>query len=172
MAEEPEIIREQIEQIRQRAGETMDALIYKANVKEHAKEKLGGMKDAMSDKKDAVVSSIRRATGQATGAVTNGAKQSASLARGNPLLMALGAVAAGFLVGIAIPPPRRTASSGQETDQVKEKAGEEGREALERGQQVAQQVAQNAMETADTHKEQASELPSMSNHASGEAPSR
>jgi ElaB/YqjD/DUF883 family membrane-anchored ribosome-binding protein len=123
MAEEPDVIREQIEQTRERVGETVDALSEKANVKGRAKDRLGGMKEAMSDQKDAVVSTIRRGTGQGAGAMKGGtgrdgaakkgARKTASLAQDNPLVMALGAVAAGFLVGSRFRQPTwRTASSG------------------------------------------------------------
>ena len=61
----------------------------------------------------------------------------------------IGAVAVGFVAGLAVPSTRvEDERLGPVADQVKDQAKETGQEALERGKQVAQQTAQSAKETA------------------------
>jgi hypothetical protein len=74
---------------------------------------------------------------------------STGIARENPLSLALGAVAVGFVGGLLIPSTRvEDEKLGPIADQVKDKAKETGQEAVERGKDVAQQPAQSAKETA------------------------
>ena len=79
----------------------------------------------------------------------HGARKAAGVAQENPLGLALGAVAVGFVGGLLIPSTRvEDEKLGPMADQVKDKAKETGQEALERGKDVAQQAAQSAKETA------------------------
>jgi hypothetical protein len=67
----------------------------------------------------------------------------------NPLGLAVGAVALGFLAGLVVPSTRvENERLGPVADQVKDKVKETGQEALDRGKQVAQEVASTATETA------------------------
>ena len=71
------------------------------------------------------------------------------MARENPLGLAIGAVAIGFLAGLAVPSTRvEDEKLGPVADQVKDKVKETGQEALDRGSQVAQEVASTATDTA------------------------
>jgi hypothetical protein len=71
------------------------------------------------------------------------------LAQENPLGLAVGAAAVGFLAGLAVPSTRvENERLGPVADQVKDKVKETGQEALDRGKQVAQEVASSAAETA------------------------
>jgi gas vesicle protein len=84
------------------------------------------------------------------------AGQAAGVAQENPLGLAVGAAAVGFVAGMLIPSTRiEDEKIGPMADQVKEKARETGQEALERGKEVARQTADSAKETAQ---EQAGEL--------------
>ena len=78
----------------------------------------------------------------------------------NPLGLAVGAVAVGFLAGMLIPSTRvEDEKMGALSDDVIERAKETGQEALERGKQVAQDAAQSAQETAkESGREHAEEL--------------
>jgi hypothetical protein len=108
-------------------GETIDAIGYKTDVKARAK-------DSVSEK---------------TGAVKQGARQAVGTAQENPLGLAIGAVAVGFVAGILIPSTSvEDEKIGPMADQLKDKARETGQEALEHGKQVAQDVAESAQETA------------------------
>ena len=71
------------------------------------------------------------------------------MAKENPLGLAIGAVAIGFLAGLAVPSTRvEDEKLGPMADQVKDKVKETGQEAMDRGKQVAQEVASSAADTA------------------------
>ena len=148
MGQDPGEIRQDIEQTRAQMGDTVEALSYKADVKARAK-------DSITDKVDTVKSKVGLASskvGDATPSgedMKHGAKRAAGVAQENPIGLALGAVAVGFVAGLLIPSSRvEDERIGQVADQVKEKAKETGQEALDRGKEVAQQAAQSAKETA------------------------
>jgi len=76
-------------------------------------------------------------------------RRAAGVAQENPLGLALGSIAVGFLAGMLIPSSRvEDEKLGPTADRIKEQAKETGQEALERGKQVAQSAAQSAAETA------------------------
>jgi hypothetical protein len=92
--------------------------------------------------------------------VTQGARRAAGIAQENPIGLALGGVALGFVVGLALPSTRvEDQRLGPIADDVKQTARETGQEALERGKEVAQQTASSAVETAqEAASEQADEM--------------
>jgi hypothetical protein len=141
MGQDPGEIREGIEQTRERMGETAEALGHKTDVTGRAKE-------AVSSRVDSVKSKVTGATPD-SGEVKQGAKRAAGMAQENPLGLAIGAAAAGFVAGLVIPSTRvEDDKIGPLADQVKEKAQDTGQEALARGKEVAQQAAQSAKDTA------------------------
>ena len=148
MGEDPEVIRRDIEQTRERMGDTVDALGYKTDVKSRAKESVTGKVDSVKEKLVGAKDSALDAT-PSTGDVKSGARQAVGVAQENPLGLAVGAVAVGFLAGMLIPSTRvEDEKIGPMADQVKDQIKETGQEALERGKQVAQSAAQSAAETA------------------------
>ena len=166
MGEEPDRIRAEIEQTRAEMSETVDALGYKTDVKARAK-------DSIQDKKESVMGVASSAKERLVGAgqtvgdktpdsdqVKHQAKRAKSVAQENPLGLAVGAIAVGFLAGMLIPSTRvEDEKLGPVADQVKERAKETGQEALERGKQVAQDAAQSAADTAkESGQQQAEEL--------------
>jgi gas vesicle protein len=157
MGKTPDEIRDEIEQTREEMGETASAIGYKADVKTRAKE-------AVSDKKDAIVSKVTGAMPSMpdTDGVKHGAKKSVSVAKANPLGLAIGGVAVGFLVGMLIPSTSiENEKLGEMADEVKDKAKQTGQEALDRGKQVAQEAGQAAAQTArEEGSEQGQELTS------------
>jgi hypothetical protein len=137
MGQDPGQIRQDIEQTRGQMGETVEALGYKADVPGRAKEKV-----------QSVTSKISGSTPD-SGDVKDGARKAAGVAQENPLGLAAGAVAAGFIAGMLVPSTRvENEKIGPLADEVKDKAKETGQEAMERGKQVAQQAAESARETA------------------------
>jgi gas vesicle protein len=129
MGEDPDTIRDEIVDTRRRMGDTIDALGYKADVKSRAKERAS----------------------DAVGTV----KQGLGIAQENPLGLAVGAVAAGFLVGLAVPSSDvEHEKLGPVADRVKDQAKETGQEALERGKDVAQSAAQTVSEEGRKHGEE------------------
>jgi hypothetical protein len=165
MGQDPDEIRQDIDQTRAEMSETVEAVGYKADVPSRAKEavsdKVENVKSKVSDTasraKEAVVGTASRAgdATPSTGEVKQQARQVAGMARQNPLGLAIGAAAIGFLAGLAVPSTRvEDEKLGRVADQVKDKVKETGQEALDRGKQVAQDVASSA---ADTAKEQTQE---------------
>jgi hypothetical protein len=156
MGEDPSIIRAEIEETRERMGDTVDALAYKADVKSRAKESVSDKVDSLKSKVTGAKDSVAGATPGA-GDVKQGARRTVGVAQENPLGLAVGAAALGFVAGMLIPSTRvEDARIGPVADQVKERAAETGQQALERGKQVAQDVAQQAADTAkESGREQA-----------------
>ena len=141
MGQDPDLIRRDIEETRERMGDTVDALGYKADVKSRAKE-------SVSEKVDTLRSKVGGAT-PGTGDVKQGARQAAGVAQENPLGLAVGALAVGFLAGMLIPGTRMEDEKlGPMADDVKERVKETGQEALERGKEAASNAAEAAKETA------------------------
>ena len=143
MGEDPDRIRREIEATRSEMGDTVDALTYKADVKSRAKESLMGTKESIKSK---VVGATDAAPDGEQ--VKENARRAAGVAQENPLGLAIGAVAVGFIAGLLIPSSSvEDRKLGPVADDVKAKARETGQEALERGQQVAQEAAESARET-------------------------
>src|SRR3954471_2374700 len=137
MGQEPEAIRAGIERTRAEMGDTVDALGYKADVKSRAKDRISETKD--------------RLTGKVSDVAPDGqqVKRAAGVAQENPLGLAIGGVAVGFIAGLLVPTSRvEDEKIGPMADQVKDQLKETGQEAMERGKDVAQQAAQSAKETA------------------------
>jgi gas vesicle protein len=162
MGEDPDRIRAEIERTREQMEGTVDALGYKADVKSRAKESLQETRDSAKESvmgttrsvKEKLVGAKASAADTAGGAtpdreqVRRQARQAKGLAQENPVGLALGAVAVGFVAGLLIPSTRvEDEKLGEVSDQVVEKAKETGQEALEHGKQVAQETAQSAQET-------------------------
>jgi ElaB/YqjD/DUF883 family membrane-anchored ribosome-binding protein len=141
MGQDPSEIRNDIEGTRARMGDTVEALGHKADVP-------GRAKDAVSSRVDTVRSKISGATPD-SGEVKDGARRAAGVAQENPLGLAIGAAAVGFVAGMLIPSTRiEDEKIGSMADDVKDKVKETGQEAVERGKEVAQEAAQSAKQTA------------------------
>ena len=159
MGQDPDAIRQDIEQTRSEMSETVEAVGYKADVPSRAKEavseKVENVRSKVSDTatraREAVAGTASRA-GDATpsrGEVKQQSRRVAGMARENPLGLAIGAAAIGFLAGLAVPSTRvEDERLGPVADQVKDRVRETGQEALDRGRQVAQDVASTAADTA------------------------
>jgi Protein of unknown function (DUF3618) len=177
MGQEPDAIRQDIEQTRSEMSETVEAIGYKADVPARAKEKVSEKMDAARSKvseaasraKEAVAGSTADAGDTAGGVaervreatpggaqVKQRARRAAGLAQENPLGLALGAAAIGFLAGLAVPSTRvEDERLGPVADEVKERVKETGQEALERGKEVAREAASS---TAEAAREQGQDL--------------
>ena len=154
MGQEPDAIRQEIEDTRERMGGTVDALAYKADVKSRTKEKV-------TDKVDSLKEKVTGATGTVSDAapsgddVKQGAQRAVGVAQENPLGLAIGAVAVGFVAGMLIPGTRvENDRFGHVADQVKEQVKSTAEDAVEHGKHVAQDAAHSAVETAKESGEQ------------------
>jgi gas vesicle protein len=163
MGQDPDEIREEIERTRAEMGQTVDAIGYKADVPARAKEKVSGAVDNVKAKvsdtatraRETVVGTTSQAGDRVSdatpsrGQVKRTARRAVGLAQENPLGLTVGAVALGFLAGLAAPSTRvENQRLGRAADQVKDRVKETGQEALERGKDVVQQAAQSAVDTA------------------------
>jgi gas vesicle protein len=144
MGEDPAAIREQIEETRERMGDTVDALGYKADVPARAKDSIGDKVQGVKAKLTGTALQVSEATPDVQDAKQAG-KQAVGLVQENPLGLAIGAAAVGFVAGMLIPSTRvEDERFGQVSDQVKEQAKETGQEAIEHGKEIAEETAQTA----------------------------
>ncbi len=165
---DPDAIRDDIEQTRERMGETVEALGYKADVPSRAKEKVSGTFSGVKERIVGSAESVNDAT-PSTGDVKQAAQRGASLAQENPLGLALGSIAVGFLAGMLIPTTNvENEKLGPVADQVKDQVKETGQEALDRGKQVAQEVASTAQESAQQVKDDVKETAQQAAQEHGE----
>ncbi|WP_027006549.1 DUF3618 domain-containing protein [Conexibacter woesei] len=137
MGQDPDMIRKDIEDTRDRMGDTVDALGYKTDVTARAGDRVSAVKD--------------RITGAAPsgGDMQDGAKKAAGIAQENPLGLAIGAVAIGFLAGMLLPSTKMEDDKlGPMADQVKDQIKDTGAEALEHGKAVAGETASAAVDAA------------------------
>ena len=161
MGQDPDAIRREIEETRERMGETVGAIGYKADVPSRAKEKVSGtvqsVKESITGTASSVTGSVSDATPSA-GDVKQAAKRGAGIAQENPLGLAVGSIAIGFLAGMLIPTTNvENEKLGPVADQVKDQVMETGQEALERGKQVAQEVASTASDHVQQVKDEVTE---------------
>ena len=148
MAQTSDELKQEITQTREQMAETADALAYKADVPTRTKDWVG-------DKKDAIVSAVGGASAAVGDATPDGADVAQSmgrlkrLAERNPVGLAIGGAAVGFIAGLLAPSTRMEDERiGPMADDVKATAAEAGREALDRGKDVVQEAGSAAIETA------------------------
>ena len=148
MGQDPRAIREEIEDTRERMGDTVDALAYKADVPGRARDRVSGAVGSVKEKVGGAGSTVSDRTPDGA-QVKRGAKQAVGTAEANPLGLAIGFAAAGFIGGLLAPRTRvEDEKLGPMADQVKEQASQTASEALDRGKQVAQEAAGTAKEQA------------------------
>lgn len=152
MGQDPHEIRQGIEETRAEMGDTVEALGHKTDV-------TGRAKNAVSDRVDSMRSKVAGSTPD-SGQVKQKGRRVVGMAQENPLGLAIGSVAVGFVAGMLAPSTQMEDERiGPMADQMKEKVKETGQEALERGKDVAQQAAESARETAqEAGREQAEEM--------------
>jgi len=128
MAQKSDELKEDIERTREQMAETADALAYKADVPTRTKEWIG-------EKKDALTSAVSGASSKVGEVTPDGAEVSQSmgrmkrLAERNPLGLAIGGAAVGFIAGLLAPSTRlEDERIGPVADDVKATAAEAGRE--------------------------------------------
>jgi len=170
VGQDPEVIRREIEQTRAEMTDTVDALGYKADVKTRTKENVQGKVDSVKEKITGATGTVTDKVSGATGTVSDkvsGAtgtvsdrtpsgqevkqkgKQAVGIAQSNPLGLAIGSTALGFLVGMLIPETQKEHDTfGEMADTVKDQVKDTASEALDRGKQVAQEVGQQTAQTA------------------------
>src|SRR5690349_7952577 len=135
MGEDPEVIRRDIEQTRERIADTGDALGYKADVKSRPKAAVRDTVASMKAEVGGATGSVSDAT-PSTGDVGQGARRSVGMAKENPLGLAIGATAVGFIAGLIVPMTRiEEEKVAPMASDMRDRAMEAGQEAVERGKQ-------------------------------------
>lgn len=149
MGEDAQAIRQEIAATRGRMGETVEAIGYRADVKARTTQRLRAKINAARVK-------VGIGTAQVASVAPSGADmrdtagRAVSVAEENPLGLAVGAVAVGFLAGLLVPATRvENEQLGPLVDEVREQALHTGQEALEHGRQIAADIVQGA--TAAAH---------------------
>jgi hypothetical protein len=161
MDKDPGVIRAEIEETRERVGDEVDAISYKTDVGAR-------VSDYVDDKKEAVKSKVTGAKDTVTGAVPDrtrlkrGATHMRDTAAANPIGLALGGLAVGFIVGTLLPQTRvENQQMGEVSDRLIDTAKETASEAVQRGKQVAQDAVDAAVDTAkESGREQGGDLTS------------
>ena len=145
MGEDTRAIEGQIEETREHMGDTVSAIAYKADIP-------GRMRDSAAEKKDALTSHLAGAkntitgkTGDAMDSAGDGARRTVGMAQENPLGLAIGAAAVGFVVGSLLPTTR---VEQEKLGPMATEARGLASEAVEHGKQVAEDSIHAAAETA------------------------
>lgn len=178
MGKDTEQIRREIEDTRERIGETADAIGYKADVparvRENINDKVEGVKQSVRSGIDTITSTVSGTSskvGDAVGGTAGDMKKSMKGATArviqNPLGLAIGAAAIGFLAGLAIP---ITEIEEQNLGPIRDQIADQIKDAdlLEHGKQVLQETAQAAMSSAQDHAEQVTQTISGGNEEDSE----
>lgn len=151
MGQDPSDIRAELEETRMRVGDEVDALSYKtdvsARVGDYVDDKKQAVKDKVTGAKEAVTGGASRVvpSGERVGRVKDTAER-------NPVGLAVGAAAVGFVVGLLIPSTRvENERMGEMSDRFVEAAKETAGDAVEQGKQVAQDAAAAAKDSGKEH---------------------
>ena len=156
-----ERFQEELEESKAEMSETMEALGRKADVKGRIKGSVTDAKDAVTDRARSVVSTVTDAAPD-TLDVKDGARK-VGLSRENPLGLAIGGAAVGFLAGLLLPTTRvEDEKLGPVSDELKERASEAGSEALERGKHIAEETLESATQAASDAASRTSDDPASS----------
>lgn len=152
MSQDPEAIRRDIEDTQARMGETVEALAYKTDVPARTRDAVNDRVDAIKGAVSGAASNVRSVASNAANALPSredaaeGWRTVGSLASQNPLGVAIGALAVGFLVGLCLPVSDierdRVGRLGEQmTDQAKAAAGD----AIEQGKVAVTQAIGDAL---------------------------
>ena len=154
MGQDTSVIREEIERTRERVGDEVDALSYKTDVGARVGDYVDDKKEAVKSKVTGVVPDRR--------SIKRGASHMRDTAESNPVGLAVGGLAVGFLVGTLLPQTRvENEQMGEASDRLIDAAKDTAGEAVDRGKQVAQEAVGAAVDTAkESGREQGQELTS------------
>ena len=170
MGEDTRAIEGQIEETREHMGDTVSALAYKADVPARMRDSASEKKHAVTSKLAGAKNAITGTTGDAVDSAGEGAKRTVGMAQENPLGLAIGAVAVGFVVGSLLPKTRvEQEKLGPMATEAREQVSDLASEAVEHGKQVAHDTVQAATDTAkESGHEHASQLRDSAEESTGE----
>jgi len=142
MGQDPSDIRAEIEETRARVGDEVDALSYKTDVPAR-------MGDYVDDKKQAVKDKVGGVLHTTSDALPDGQKigRLKDTAERNPIGLAVGGVAIGFIAGMLLPSTQlEDKQMGQMSDRMMDAAKESAGDALESGKTIVSDAADSAKE--------------------------
>jgi ElaB/YqjD/DUF883 family membrane-anchored ribosome-binding protein len=149
VGEDTRAIEGQIEQTREHMGDTVSALAYKADVPARMRDTAAEKKDAVTHKLAQAKDAITGTTGDAVDKAGDGAKWTVGIAQENPLGLAIGGVAVGFVVGTLMPKTQvEKEKLGPMATQIRDQVSDLASEAVEHGKQVAEDSVHAATQTA------------------------
>jgi len=149
VGEDTRAIEQQIEDTREQMGDTVAALSHKADVPGRMKESMSEKKQSVTDKLTSAKESITGSAGGAAATAQDESRRAVGMAQDNPLGLAIGAAAVGFVVGSLLPATRvEQERIGPIADQVRDQVSDVASEAVEHGKQVAQDAAEAATDAA------------------------
>ena len=170
MGQDATQIRSEIEATRARMGDTVDAIGYKADVPARVRDDInqriesvkGTIGDAVTGSKKAVRGTVRQASNAAgdaldesrdrVGDAAETTRRTASMALENPLGLALGALALGFLGGLLIPVSDVERRSIQPIgDEIAGRAQTAVSEAVDAGKSILNETLTSAAASAQQH---------------------
>jgi ElaB/YqjD/DUF883 family membrane-anchored ribosome-binding protein len=159
VGEDTRAIEGQIEQTREHMGDTVSALAYKADVPGRIRDSAAEKKDAVTSKLVGAKNAITGTTGDAVDTASDGAKRTVGMAQENPLGLAIGGVAVGFVVGSLLPTTRvEQEKLGPMAAVARGQVSDLASEAVEHGKHVAEDTmhaaAQAATQSGQEHAEQ------------------
>ncbi len=154
MGKDPSEIRREIEETRERMDDTVEALSYKADIPARAKDAINDRVETVKETIGDVATRVERTLGTARERLPDredvrGIVRRAGMAVENPLGLALGALAVGFLAGLAIPASdyeRR--KIGPLREELIDRAQAVGGDVVSHGRAVLQETAQATVAAA------------------------
>ncbi len=154
---EESYIREDIEETRDRMGDTIDAIAYKANVPDR-------MRDAVNDRFESVKATVGVVRDRAASAMPDAdairavGSNTIGAVRENPLGLLFGSAAIGFLCGWLVPVSDvENERLGPIGDQLKQTAQTAGGQIFEQGKAVVRDTFDAAKQSAIEHGSQAAQ---------------
>ena len=127
MAQRSDELKQEISQTREQMAETADALAYKADVSTRTKDWVGEKKDAIVSTVTGVSSKVGDVTPDGAEVTQRWVNRMKRLAERNPVGLAIGGAAVGFLAGVLLPSTRMEDERiGPMADDVKATAAEAG----------------------------------------------
>lgn len=152
MGKDANDLRQEIEQTRDRMGDTADAIAYKADVPHRVQDVVGEKVDQMKSAITGTVGHARRAMSSATNSLPDtgdmqaGAMNAVNAVRENPLGLFFGMAALGFLVGSLIPVTDfETENVKPMVDQLKDRAVDQVQTTIDNAKDAAVQAVTSSI---------------------------